>query len=148
MKRIVTCAVYVVALLLLGATVRAQGFPAVIGAWTGTVSYVSEESGYDGGPYSLNLTNQSGNLLMGFVVQPGGGDTNSMTGYLLASKYVVGAFDIAVSVSGTNNFPGYVATGLLRTNTQTIARFAVSIPGCENCENNNVSATGTLRKKP
>jgi hypothetical protein len=147
MNRIVSCSVFALSLMLLGASAQAQ-WPNITGTWTGTVSFVSQNDGYASGPLSLHFTNQVGNLFMGFDVEPGEGGTNYITGYLLASKYVVGAFDIAVSISGTNNFPGFVASGLLRTNTQTIARMAFSVPGCDNCPNGNFSGTGTLRKKP
>jgi hypothetical protein len=123
--------------------IDASPWPTIGGTWTGKVAFVSEQTGYGNGPFALHLVNQSGNLFRGFAVS-GGASTNPVTGYLLASKYVKTAFDIAVSISGTNNFPGYVVTGLLRTNTQTIARWAISIPGCVTCELDDVSGTATL----
>jgi hypothetical protein len=120
-----------------------SSWPTILGSWTGTVSFVALDVGYGNGPFTLHVGNQLGNLFRGFAVS-GGASTNPVTGYLLASKYVKTAFDIAVSISGTNNFPGYVVTGLLRTNTQTIARWAISIPGCVTCELDDVSGTATL----
>ncbi|TRZ92210.1 hypothetical protein D4R89_01565 [bacterium] len=80
----------VMVLLLIAAGTAEAAVPQLVGTWTGTGKAVSLEHGYYNLTYTVNITNQSGNLFRGSIKigTPVGAATQKFTGYIKADNLI------------------------------------------------------------
>lgn|GEM_PF-3850146 len=134
MKRSASTCRVVLLLVCLTVTARAQ-CPNIVGTWTGTVSFVTETTGYTSGITSTHVVDQQGCRFRGFevgtiVIGPGAGgvDTNNFVGVLQKVK----GNTFAISVPGNT---GGMSSGVLTVKGKTKRIGLVALrPGNESQE--------------